>query len=286
MIDIRVPATSANLGPGFDTTALALSLYNEFSVELSEHLNFINVDEKYANENNLFYKSYKITSNIYNIDNNISINFKKIDIPICRGLGSSSAMIIAGILACSHLNKLNLSNETILNIATSIEGHPDNVSPCLLGGLTISTVYNDKVISKKIKLSDSIYFTVIIPSYETSTEEARKLLPKDISLSKAIENLSHSLLLVNALENCNLDNLSLYIEDNFHVPYRKSLIKDYDNIKNLCYENGAKGFTISGSGSTMLVISDCSSFSKKIALEGDYKILDLKIDNTGATVIL
>ena len=283
MINIKVPASSANLGPGFDTTAIALGLYNEFSVELSDKLNFINVDKKYANEDNLLYKAYKITSNKYYIDNKINIDFKKIDIPISRGLGSSSAMIIAGILASNHLNKLNLSIENILDIATSIEGHPDNVSPCLLGGLTISTMINDRVISKKIKINDNICFTVIIPSYETSTEEARKLLPKEIELTKAIENVSHSLLLIDALENNELDNIKLYIEDNFHVPYRKSLISDYEDIKKL-YEKGSKGFTISGSGSTMLVISDDPSFSKKIALNGDYKILDLKIENDGAKV--
>lgn len=285
MINIRVPASSANLGPGFDTTAIALSLYNEFNVELSDRLSFINVDKKYTNEDNLFYKAYKFTSNKYNIDNKISVDFKRIDIPISRGLGSSSAMIIAGILASNYLNRLNLTDETILDIATCIEGHPDNVSPCLLGGLTISTIDNGKVISKKIRLNDNICFTVIIPSYEINTKEARKLLPKDIILSKAIENVSHSLLLVNALANNELDNIKLFIDDNFHVPYRKTLINDYDNIKNLCYDIGAKGFTISGSGPTMLVISDNPSLSKKIAISGDYRILNLKIDNDGAKVI-
>ena len=286
MLNIRVPATSANLGPGFDTLGIALSLYNEYEVELSDTLNILNDQKGYNPIDNLFYKTYKYTTKQFNIDNEITVNFKNINIPISRGLGSSSSLIIAGIMAANELNKLKLTKKQILDIATTIEGHPDNVAPCIYGGLTINMMIDEnnqkRVISNKIDIVDDIHFTVIIPNYKTNTEEARKILPKELPLPKVIENTSHALLLINALKNNDLQNLNLFINDNIHVPYRKELIKDYDSIKELCYKNGAKGFTISGSGPTMLVISNEENFSKKIALEGEYKILDLKIDNEGA----
>ena len=289
MIQISTPATSANLGPGFDILGLALNLYNEYEVDLSDALIFKNVEEKFANKDNLFYKSYKKTCNIYGINNEIYIIFKSINIPISRGLGSSSAMIVGGILACKYLNNLNIDNVTMLEIATEIEGHPDNVSPCINGGLTISKMIKnedtDFIISHKINLNSNIHFTVIIPPYETNTEEARKILPNDISLKQGIENVSNALLLIEALKNNKLDNLNIFINDNFHVPYRKKLIKDYDNFKNICYKNDAKGFTISGSGSTMIAITNDKNFSKKISINADYKILDLEVDNNGARVI-
>ena len=286
MLNIRVPATSANFGPGFDTLGIALSLYNEYEVELSDTLNILNDQKGYNPIDNLFYKTYKYTTKQFNIDNEITVNFKNINIPISRGLGSSSSLIIAGIMAANELNKLKLTKKQILDIATTIEGHPDNVAPCIYGGLTINMMIDEnnqkRVISNKIDIVDDIHFTVIIPNYKTNTEEARKILPKELPLPKVIENTSHALLLINALKNNDLQNLNLFINDNIHVPYRKELIKDYDSIKELCYKNGAKGFTISGSGPTMLVISNEENFSKKIALEGEYKILDLKIDNEGA----
>lgn len=286
MLNIRVPATSANFGPGFDTLGIALSLYNEYEVELSDTLNILNDQKGYNPIDNLFYKTYKYTTKQFNIDNEITVNFKNINIPISRGLGSSSSLIIAGIMAANELNKLKLTKKQILDIATIIEGHPDNVAPCIYGGLTINMMIDEnnqkRVISNKIDIVDDIHFTVIIPNYKTNTEEARKILPKELPLPKVIENTSHALLLINALKNNDLQNLNLFINDNIHVPYRKELIKDYDSIKELCYKNGAKGFTISGSGPTMLVISNEENFSKKIALEGEYKILDLKIDNEGA----
>ena len=289
MIQISTPATSANLGPGFDILGLALNLYNEYEVDLSDTLIFKNVEEKFANKDNLFYKSYKKTCNLYGINNEIYINFKSINIPISRGLGSSSAMIVGGILACKYLNNLNIDNDTMLEIATEIEGHPDNVSPCINGGLTISKMIKnedtDFIWYHKINLNSNIHFTVIIPPYETNTEEARKILPNDISLKQGIENVSNALLLIEALKNNKLDNLNIFINDNFHVPYRKKLIKDYDNFKNICYKNGAKGFTISGSGSTMIAITNDNNFSKKISINADYKILDLEVDNNGARVI-
>ena len=290
MLNIKVPASSANLGPGFDTLCIALNLYNEFEVELSNELKIFNVDDEFNNEDNLFYKSYKFTANKYNINNEITINLKNINVPISRGLGSSSTMIIAGILACNHLNNLKLSDNQVINIATEIEGHPENVAACFLGGLTISTIdklHGDKnVITKKIDINNNINFTVIIPPYKTNTEEARKILPKEISLPNAVENISHAVLLVDALKNNELDKINIYLKDNIHEPYRKTLIKDYDHIKDICMKNGAKGFTISGSGSTMLAISDIPNLSKKIAIEGDYKMLDLKVDNEGTRVIL
>ena len=287
MIKVRVPATSANLGPGFDILGIALNLYNVFTVDYSDELIIKENDNEYANENNLFYVGFKKTNEILNINKKCIVDFSEINIPFSRGLGSSAALIVGGIYAANILSGNKLSKSEMINIATKIEGHPDNVCPAILGGLTMSYSDENLVISKKIDISDKYYFTVFIPKYEVSTEMARQVIKKNIDLKDSIFNTSHALFLIEALKNYDEKLLKFAMDDKLHVPYRKKLIKEYDTLKKICLEHGALGFTISGSGPTMIAISNIENFSKIIdnVTQDTIKTLDLKIDNEGVKIL-
>ena len=282
MITVKSPATSANLGPGFDILGIALSLYNTYKVELSDELIIENVDKKFANKNNSFVLAFDAVCKKLNSDKTCNVIFEKIDIPFCRGLGSSAALISAGAVSANHLLGDKLTKDEIFKICVDFEHHPDNVSPCLHGGLTINMMIDENIpIYKKVNVSNDIYFTVIIPNYEVKTEDARKVLKNDISLKDSIYNTSHSLMLIKSLELGDFDLLKYACDDKLHVPYRKNLINDYDDIKKQCIDAGASAFTISGSGSTMIIMSKYNNFSNRIKLDNSYKIYDLNIDNDG-----
>ena len=282
MITVKSPATSANLGPGFDILGIALSLYNTYKVELSDELIIENVDEKFANKNNSFVLAFDEVCKKLNFDKTCHVIFEKIDIPFCRGLGSSAALISAGAVSANHLLGDKLTMDEIFNICVDFEHHPDNVSPCLHGGLTINMMVDESIpIYKKVNVSNDIYFTVIIPDYEVKTEDARKVLENEVSLRDSIYNTSHSLMLIKSLELGDFDLLKYACDDKLHVPYRKNLIDGYDDIKKQCIDAGAAAFTISGSGSTMIIMSKYNNFSNRINLDNNYKIYDLNIDNDG-----
>lgn len=282
MITVKSPATSANLGPGFDILGIALNLYNTYKVELSDELIIENVDKEFANKNNSFVLAFDAVCKKLNSDKTCNVIFEKIDIPFCRGLGSSAALISAGAVSANHLLGDKLTKDEIFKICVDFEHHPDNVSPCLHGGLTINMMIDENIpIYKKVNVSNDIYFTVIIPNYEVKTEDARKVLKNDISLKDSIYNTSHSLMLIKSLELGDFDLLKYACDDKLHVPYRKNLINDYDDIKKQCIDAGASAFTISGSGSTMIIMSKYNNFSNRIKLDNNYKIYDLNIDNDG-----
>ena len=285
MITVKAPATSANLGPGFDILGIALSLYNTYKVELSDKLIIENVDEKFATKDNSFVAAFDAVCKKLGSDKTCHVVFDSIDIPFCRGLGSSAALIAAGAVSANYLLGNKLTEAEVFKTCIYFENHPDNISPCLHGGLTINMMVVDKnetyPVYRKINLSNDVHFTVIIPDYEVKTEDARKVLKSEVSLKDSIFNTSHSLMLIKALETGDFDLLKFACDDKLHVPYRMHLIKDYENIRKKCMDAGAAAFTISGSGSTMLVISKYDNFSQKLALDNSYKIYDLNVDNEG-----
>ena len=287
MIKIKVPATSANLGPGFDILGIALNLYNVFTVDYSDELIIKENNQNYSNENNLFYLAFKKTNEILNINKKCFVDFTDISIPFSRGLGSSAALIVGGIYSANALSNNNMSTNEILDLATKIEGHPDNVAPAILGGLTISSFFDNKVISKRIDISNKFNFTVFIPKYEVSTEMARQVIKQNVPISDSIYNTSHALLLIEALKNYDIELLKFAINDKLHVPYRKKIIKEYEDLKSIAIENGAFGFTISGSGPTMIAITDDKNFSKRIIskIPNNIKTYDLQIDLSGVKII-
>lgn len=284
MIKIKVPATSANLGPGFDTMGIALDIFNVFYVEKSENLIIENVEEEFKNRNNLFVIAYDKTLEMKNLKANIYVKFETY-IPLSRGLGSSSSLVVAGVLAANYLHSLNLTQQEMLNICNEIEGHPDNVAPCLMGGF-VTTVLEDGIpYCKKIEVDKKFKFTVMIPDFEIKTAEARAVMPEKISIKDAVHSLSRAISLSFALQDGDEERLKISYDDKIHEPYRRKLIPDYEDLKKEALKNGALAFLISGSGSTCLAISKDEKFSEKmntINLKANWTLIDCHIHRIGA----
>lgn len=286
MIRIKVPATSANLGPGFDTFGLALNLFNTFYVEKAEDIVLENVEEEFRNENNIFVVAYTKTLAGCGKKAGIYVKFET-KIPVSRGLGSSSSLVVAGVLAANSLHHLQLSTQEMLKICVEIEGHPDNVAPCLLGGFVISLLDKNSIYTQKLEVHSKFVFSVLIPDFEVKTSEARKVLPKNISLQDGVFTLSRAVLLCFALQKGEEDNLSLFFQDRMHEPYRKTLISDYEALQKEVMQKGGLAFMISGSGSACLAISLDKDFSKTLNLSGmraKWKAMDCRLYSEGAEV--
>lgn len=252
MIKYKVPGTSANLGIGFDCLGIALNIYDYFEVEEASEYKLVGFNNEIALKDNLFIKAYKKACAYKKIKAKPLYVKLKSNVPMSRGLGSSSCMIVGGIYACHVLKNNCLTKEEMLKIATKLEGHPDNVAPAIYGGLCVS----NKDTTLNLKVSSKWHFGLWIPPYEVKTSEARKVLKDNISRNDAVNNISNALIGINALETFNKENIKALCLDTIHEPYRKTLIKDYESYKKLAYKNGALAFIISGSGSTCLSISD------------------------------
>lgn len=253
MIVVEVPATSANCCLGFDSMGLAVDWIARFEFEPSKKLVVTGCDDKYRNEDNLVVQTlWKVCDYFEQPRINFSLNIHS-DIPLARGLGSSSACVVAGILGAYGLFEKPLDYEQILSIATEIEGHPDNVAPALLGGLISCFSGNGKIYYNKAYLDDW-KLMAIVPDYEIKTSDARKVLPENISLHEAAQQVGKALVFYEALKERDLENAMAASEDALHEPYRKELIVEYPYIQQLCDKNKAL-FWISGSGSTMLILA-------------------------------
>lgn len=289
---VRVPASSANLGPGFDCYGIAWKLYNELEFDLRpEGLIITGCERKYANRENLAYTAYKSVLERCGIKpKGLSIHFGDCYIPVSRGLGSSSALLVGGIMAANKLHSLGLSREELLEVATALEGHPDNVVPALMGGLSASALVAGKPVATRFPLSDKLRFTALIPPFELPTAKARGVLPHYIPREDAIFNVSRGALLLSALGSGDTKLLRLAMDDRIHEPYRIPLIKGFDIARGLAYKCGAASICISGAGSTLLCVSEKEDFAEKIAadLEGvlpDWQILPLEVEQTGAYIV-
>lgn len=290
-VTIRVPATTANLGPGFDSFGCALGLYNELTFEeTAEGLFFSGCDPRYANEENLAYVSYKTAME----DMGLSVAGLRIHmetkIPVSRGLGSSAALLAAGAMAASALHGGRLDREGLLRVTTPLEGHPDNLAPAIYGGLTASFLTEQGPRAAEFALCPDWHFTVLIPDFELSTRRAREALPEQVSLPDAVFNVSHGAMTLKALELGDEALLGLAMEDRLHQNYRKGLIAGFDRVEAAARDCGAAGFCISGAGPTLLCLSKDPNLEKRLAPAlGDlaelWKILTLKVDNQGARVV-
>lgn len=296
MVKIKVPGTSANIGPGFDTLGLALNIFNEITVEKKE--NGIDIQWEIPNPNipleeNLVYVALIHTLKKYKREHlGGTITMTKIDIPISRGLGSSAAAIVGGIYAANYLMGNTLSTKDIINIATELEGHPDNVAPAILGNMVLSVMTPSDVLYSKIEFPEEIKFNVLIPNFKLSTEKARSVLPKSYSTADCISNASRLSLLLAFLREKNFDNLRECLVDKIHQPYRFSLINGSLDIFAKSKELGALGEFISGAGPTLIswVLEDNEeSYKKKLrdfldTLNDKWETKDLTINNTGTIV--
>lgn len=255
MIRIEAPASSANLGPGFDCLGIALDIYNTFDVALSETDILENVEERYRNADNLFLTSWHKGCEAIGVKDHVRVKFD-CKIPSTRGMGSSAAFIAAGIAAASVLHDHALSKEEIFQLITKIEGHPDNTAPCLYGGLIASLKASDNTyIHRRIEVNDSFCFTLLVPDYEVSTKKARKALPDSYSRHDTSASVANAILNVEALRSGDMALLKEAGRDIIHEPYRAKLIKDFEKVKQLA-ENDTDGkLFISGSGPACLLVS-------------------------------
>ncbi len=223
MLKIRVPATSANLGPGFDCLGLALDIWNEISFEPAEKLSYHVIGEGAEKLNkgtrNLLTKAFAFAHEVCGREmRGVSIRAKN-EILMSSGLGSSAAAIVAGLFGANEMLANPLNENELLKLATEIEGHPDNVAPALLGGLVISIISGDEIITRRYKIPE---FTIVIvkPNMEWPTKIARAVLPKSVSRADSIYNIGRTALVVDALRNGDLDLLQKVMDDRIHQPYR------------------------------------------------------------------
>ena len=278
MKTLKVPATSANLGPGFDCLGLAYTLYNEYKIEKSNKMLIEGCPIEFTTKDNIFNVAFTETMKKLKKSGSYHVHYEP-TIPSSRGLGSSANVIVAGCMTANLLYGGNhkLSKDEIFQIASKIEGHPDNIAPAIYGGLTASTKLNDGTYHySKYKVSDKLHFTVLIPDFNISTSEARKILPKSYSKENVVETISHSILMVEALKSGNFELLKTVSKDYVHEPYRKKLIKDYDYIKKEVEKNGDAVLLISGSGPTLLCISKKANLHKNIKLKNTVAHWDIK----------
>ena len=289
---VRVPATTANLGPGFDSVGCAFTLYNTLTFTLcGDGLSFCKCNEKYANENNLAFIGFKdVYTYLGKTGPCVNISFDEISVPVSRGLGSSAALIVAGAVAANHFLENALSKEEILKICNKIEGHPDNLSPAIYGGLTASLTEDAVPYSISYNIHPSLKFVALVPDFELLTSVARSVLPKEVAFKEAVFNSSHLAVLLKALEEGNKKLISIALNDKLHQPYRRGLINGYDKAEELALGLGAVSFCLSGAGPTCLCITDNDDFAdsmQKALKENNlnWQVLSLPVDNEGAKII-
>lgn len=258
---IRTPGSTANLGPGYDALGLALSIYNHLTIQTQPSSGFqINIqgegkDILTTDESNLFYQAAQFTAKkIGKTLPGLTVDMQN-DIPLARGLGSSSTAIVAGILATNHIFEHPLTQQEQLNIATEIEGHPDNVSPCLLGGLTMSTMAHAHVACVRALPPQALKAVVAIPQFELKTSDARKALPQEISLQDAVFSVSRACLVTAALMAGDLDQLKIGMQDRLHQPYRAHLIPGFYEVLDAAVNAGSLGAALSGAGPTLMAFA-------------------------------
>ncbi|MDB0439710.1 homoserine kinase [Clostridioides difficile] len=294
MLEIIVPATSANIGPGFDCLGIALNIYNKFYVEeIESGLEIEGCEDAYKNENNLVYTSMKYFFDKVKpskIPAGIKIKIQS-DVPICRGLGSSASCIVAGVIAANALSNSNLDKCQLLNIASEIEGHPDNVAPAILGNMVVSVTDNDNIHYDIIEIPSELKFCAMIPNFKLSTEKARGVLPKEISYSDGVFNVSRVALLVSALLNKNFDLLKVACQDKLHQDYRGTLIENYSDIVKKSEQLNSIGVFLSGAGPTIMALiqENDDNFVDNMRdylsnLKSNWEIKELCCDSKGAVL--
>ncbi|MDO4174396.1 MAG: homoserine kinase [Eubacteriales bacterium] len=293
MITVTVPATSANMGPGFDSIGIALNLYNRFYMEESDQIDIsaTNGEDIPKDETNLVYQCAK---RVYDICGKPMHGLKLVEecsIPQTRGLGSSSACTVAGLIGANALLGNPLHQENIIDLAAAIEGHPDNSTPAILGGFCTALLEYGKVWSVRVPIADKVDFVAFIPNFELATERARQAIPQTVPHKDAVFNLSRAALLTGSLVTGDLHNLMVAAGDCLHQPYRFGLIPNGEEVVRSAKGLGALGAFLSGAGPTIIAMVDkedktyysraCMYFADRFP---DWTPVLLACDEVGATV--
>ncbi len=291
-VTIRVPATTANLGPGFDAFGCALSLYTDVTFEETEDfgLTITGCDEAYTGPDNLAYTSYcAVLASLNEEIRGVKIHIDA-HIPICRGLGSSAALLVAGAMGANVLRGNRLSTQGLLNITNAMEGHPDNLAPAFYGGLTASMVDSGLPVTVNFPLHPGWEFLALVPDFDLPTSLARSVLPEQVSRGDAIYNVSHGAMVLKALELGDEKLLRNGMQDKLHQNYRKKLIPDYEKIEALVRTTGA-AFCLSGAGPTLLCITRNPGLEEKLSkklsqiTQHNWQMLPLHVEFQGAHVL-
>lgn len=290
MIRVTVPATSANLGIGYDTLGMAVSLYSHFTFERSERLRISGCPEEFQDEDNLVYVSLVDALEAWGEEPfPVSIDIAT-EVPVARGLGSSSTCVVAGIMAAAALTGHTVTREELVAIATGVEGHPDNVAPAILGAAVCSfTPEGELPRCLRYNVSEKLRFLTVIPPYEVHTSAARKVVPQQVPLSVAVWQMGRIAGLTRGLETGDTDLIAAANDDRIQEPYRRKLIPDYEAIRETCLEGGAKTMWISGSGSTLMAVTDDTIVAKflQVRLKERFPMCETHIltcDNEGAQI--
>jgi homoserine kinase len=294
MIKIQVPATSANLGSGFDSLGLALKFYNSVLMEEYDGVCISTSDGSSVptDAHNLIYSSAKFLYELCGRSFHGLHLVQENNIPMTRGLGSSSACIVAGLVGANALLSQPLSTDDLVNLAARLEGHPDNSTPAILGGLVTAVFDGNRVYSVKVPISGRIKFAAFIPDFELKTEVARAALPKEIPHRDAVFNLSRAALMTASLFSGRLDNLRVAAQDKLHQPYRLKFIEGAEEIFELAYKCGAYAAFVSGAGPTLMAMVNVTNLSfademQKALADAfpSWRMLMLDCDEDGAAAI-
>ncbi|MBR1754741.1 homoserine kinase [bacterium] len=271
-VTVKVPATTANFGSGFDCFGMALPLFNIITIEetvLPGTGVEVNVVSDFQNnedlaiehipkdENNIIYKAVEMLYNsIGQTPSELRITIKS-SIPIAKGLGSSASIIVGGLLAANELLNKPADEAALLSIATEVEGHPDNVTPAIVGGFVITSLEEDgSIVYRNIDWPEDWVLNILIPDYELVTEISRSVLPAEVPMQHAVFNAGRTAMFVEALHSHDAELMKLALQDKLHQPYRSKLVPGVDEIfANLRHEEDVLGCTLSGAGPAILVIS-------------------------------
>jgi homoserine kinase len=304
---VKVPATSANLGPGFDALGLALDLWNEtefttaksFCLEIEGE----GAHRLAANEKNLIVRSaQKLYASLNRPLPALGLHCTN-RIPLASGLGSSAAAVLTGLLGANALLGFPFTSEEILNMAVDLEGHPDNVAPALLGGLVVSTMEEGTVITHKLTVAENfssnradrtalpLHLTVALPQFNLSTRQARAVLPDLVPRKDAVSNISRAVLITEAFRTGDLDLLGQAMSDALHQPYRIPLIPGAREAMNAAKEAGAAAVALSGAGPSLIAFSTTPHDGIGDAMKQAFgsaglttRIFELKISDHGAQI--
>lgn len=255
---VNVPATSANLGPGFDSMGLAINKFLTVEAETNNHF-LIDMQQEDlqvlpADETNLVLDTAIHTAKLFGKELPYLHLLMDSEIPLSHGLGSSSSAIVSGIELANYFCSLELSEHDKVMLGCNIEGHPDNIGPCITGGIFIGYFEGGELFYETLN-DDKLTFIVSVPHYEINTDEARKRLPNDYHKSIAIsQNALNNVMLMSLIKEEYSQMGELMMRDRFHEPFRQPLIREFNDIKHIALQHGAYATTISGAGPSVLTV--------------------------------
>jgi len=289
-IKIKVPATTSNMGPGFDSIGMALDIWNTVTIQLSD-LPIVSIkgsgeDNLPADENNLVYRAaMTLLETIGQEGVNFHISCEN-NIPLERGLGSSAAAIVGGLSAANVITGSTLSKEKILELAVALEGHADNAAPAVNGGVQIAIKDKDAICAFPVSIADNLNVVLYIPDLLINTTMARDILPNVVPINDVVYNLGRVALLINSLASGRFQDLCIATTDRLHQPARSNLFPQMQLLINAAIHAGSLGAFLSGSGSTILALTqgreltiayEIADAAKKANLPGQVKITSLSL---------